>query len=211
MIIRYQKTEKLGDYSTTSILTIKEADPSSLDKVLKYFEPQESQQHIAIRGAKDEPEFNPDFSIKKEAVAEMIAEQVVTKTEAKKEATPTVLKHPEGKVIKKADVVQRPRKTVPLTGSTKGAFSIGELLGKAPEEPKENLNIRVLEDGLRLYRTKWDCPGCGNSVDRFSADTNEYVKCRDCGTKSKIEQSTDRFLEEDKDGYYFHADKPLEV
>lgn len=208
MIIRYQKTDKIGDHSTTSVLTVKDADPSSLDKVLKYFEPQESQQQIAIHNAQtepkpsqDEPEFNQDFSINKGSVTETFA----------KESAPAVLKHPEGNVLKKAEVVQGPRKTVPLTGSTKGAYSIGDLLGKIVEEPKENRNIRHTDDGLRLYRTKWTCPGCGQVADRFNADTNDYVKCRDCGTKAELQPSTERFLEEDKDGYYFHADKPLEV
>lgn len=222
MIIRYQKTEKIGDHSTTSILTVKDADSSSLDKVLKYFEPHESQQQIAIRNAQDEPKVeslpsnnDTDFVIKKrvekDVVEEILAKGFCKQSKSAKWVDPTVLKHPEGNVVKKADVVQGPRKTVPLTGSTKGGFSIGELLGKPADEPKENPNVRELEDGLRLYRTKWDCPGCGNRVDRFSAATNEYVKCRDCGKKAKVEQSTTQFLEEDNDGYFFVAHMPLEV
>lgn len=206
MIIRYQTTEKIGDHSTTSILTVKDADQSSLDKVLKYFEPQVSQQEIAIQSQQPQPQ------PKSEPMNVDIAREVVTNELVRKYNESDEGKSLNGgQVIKKAQIVQGPKKTVPLTGSMKGAFSIGELLGKSTEEPKENPNIRTTEDGLRLYRTKWTCPGCGSKADRFNADTNDYVKCRQCGTKSELQPSTDRFLEEDKDGYLFHADKPLEV
>lgn len=203
MIIRYRKAEKIGDHAVTSILTIQDADQASLDKVLKYFEPEVSQQELAVSSAPSEPqpkpqkddiEFNPDMSIKKEAVNEMIVEKLTHKTEAKKEAAPTVLKHPEGKVIKKDDVKHSRPKRLPLLRTN--------LTEQKPPELDENM--RMFGDVVH-YRVKAACPSCGNTRDHWSRSYNSFVKCHECGFKIEQEPATPNSLESDKDGYYFHA------
>lgn len=72
------------------------------------------------------------------------------------------------------------------------AVSIGEMI-KPLITPS---NIRVLEDGTKIYQTAYTCD-CGHEGKRFIPETNDYAKCHKCGEKLLVEAAT---LHADKQG-----------
>ena len=194
MIIRYRKAEKIGDHAVTSILTIQDADQASLDKVLKYFDPEVSQQELAVSSAPSEPqpkpqkddiEFNPDMSIKvekKPIKLEDVAKSIVKSLPKKVE-------------VKEEPKASRPKRLPLLRGSVN------------EQDNPDDENMRTISD-VPHYRVKVDCPKCGVQPDGWGRSYNRFIKCYECGTKLEQQPATSNKLNADEDGYYFHASQP---
>lgn len=87
--------------------------------------------------------------------------------------------------------------------------SMADKLQEALSGQSENLRLDPRGE-KPLFQTAYECP-CGDTGVRFNAETNEYTKCRTCGTKLRLRFADPRGLPHtDEAGNYFLADAPYE-
>ncbi|AMW98427.1 hypothetical protein [Rummeliibacillus stabekisii] len=110
------------------------------------------------------------------------------------------------KVFIPGGVNERTRQ-LPLIGSTKTLTQKPfETLSDAAGLPQTN--IRETDNGLKLYKSHYMCPACGNEGTRYNRESNWYMKCHDCDTKIAQEAATfEKDINDipvpDKDGNFF--------
>lgn len=73
--------------------------------------------------------------------------------------------------------------------------------------------IKTEPDGSKTYKASYICPNeqCNDVGFRFVKETNDYCKCRSCGTKLRLRFATSAgFPDKDEDNNFFIADSYFE-
>lgn len=116
------------------------------------------------------------------------------------EAKPEPIKKPE--IIKPDFVNRNPN---PMTATVREYV-------EARNHPMQT-GIKLEPDGSKTYKALYHCPNelCNDKGYRFVKETNDYCKCRNCGTKIMIRYATTKgFPDHDEDMNYFVADSHYE-
>ncbi|WP_150284140.1 hypothetical protein [Rummeliibacillus sp. TYF-LIM-RU47] len=111
------------------------------------------------------------------------------------------------KILEKEEINSRSRQ-LPLIGSAKSLTQkpFDNLAENLPQSPQSG--VRETENGLKLYKSHYMCPACGNEGTRYNRESNWYMKCHDCDTKIAQEAATfeldiNDIPVPDKDGNFF--------
>lgn len=68
--------------------------------------------------------------------------------------------------------------------------------------------IKHDEDGTPRYRTRYECPLCGNRGNQYEYKENKFTKCHNCNAKIKIEPATKKgFPDRDAFGNFYVANE----
>lgn len=73
----------------------------------------------------------------------------------------------------------------------------------------ENIRFTDAQPPVPLYLSKYDCPTCGHKGNRYSVETNKYLKCHECDSQLMLEKTRPmtEYMESDEDGYFFKASR----
>ncbi|MFJ5716552.1 hypothetical protein [Neobacillus sp. NPDC093127] len=103
---------------------------------------------------------------------------------------------------------RRPRQ-LPL-GNDRNTFSLAETAKiKTDEQDTSFWETGIkLKEGIKCYRTRYDCPHCGNKGKRYLPFEEEIIACHSCESELKKRPAADSgFPDRDSFGNYFIAGK----
>lgn len=105
---------------------------------------------------------------------------------------------------------------LPIINENRGSFPMEDVVKITKKETADPIHwktgIKHDEDGTKRYRTRYQCPLCGNRGNQYEYEENKFTKCHNCEAKLKIEPATKNgFPERDGFGNFFVATEEYSV